>query len=82
MGFPGGSAGRESTCSAGDTGDTSLIPGWGRSPGLRNGNPLQYCSLKNSMDRGAWQAIIHGVTKSEATERTHTPQQITEFFLN
>ena len=37
-----------------DAGDAGLIPGWGRSPGVRNGNPLQYSCLGNSMDRGAW----------------------------
>ena len=45
-------------------GDTGLIPGSGRYPGGGNGNPLQYSCLENSMDRGAWQAIVHGVTKS------------------
>ena len=40
------------------------IPGWGRSPGKGNGNPLQYSCLKNSMDRGAWWATVHGVAKS------------------
>ena len=45
-------------------GDSNLIPVSGRCPGEGNGNPLQYSCLKNSMDRGAWQAIIHGVTKS------------------
>ena len=44
--------------------DLGLIPGSGRSPGEGNGNPLQYSSLENSMDRGAWRAIVHGVTKS------------------
>ena len=61
MGFPGGSDGKESTCNAGDPGS---IPGLGKSPGEGNGNPLQYC-LENSMDRGAWQAIVHEVTKSQ-----------------
>ena len=51
---PGGSDGKEYTCNAGDA---SLIPGWGRSPGKGNGNPLQYSCLENSMDRGAWQTI-------------------------
>ena len=55
-GFPCGSAGKESTCNAGDLG---LIPGLGRSPGERKGYPLQYSGLKNSMD-----CIVHGVTKS------------------
>ena len=41
-----------------------MIPGWGRSPGGRNGNPIQYSCLVHPMDRGAWQAIVHGVTKS------------------
>ena len=49
---------------AGDARDMSLIPGWGRSFGIKNGNPLQYFCLKNFMDRGAWQATVHGVTKS------------------
>ena len=48
----------------GETGDTGLIPGLGRSPGVGNDNPLQYPCLENTMDREAWQAIIHGVTKS------------------
>ena len=44
--------------------NTGSIPGMGRSLGERNGNPVQYCCLGNSMDRGAWQTIVHGVTKS------------------
>ena len=48
---------------AGDTGDSVSIPGPGRSPGGRNGNPLQYCCLENPTDRGAWWATVHGVTK-------------------
>ena len=46
---------------AGDAGDSSLIPGSGRSPGGGNGNLLQYSCLVNLMDRGAWQATVHGV---------------------
>ena len=61
MGFPGGSDGKESACIAGDLG---LIPVLGRSPGKGNGYPLQYSGLENSMDRGARQATVHGVTKS------------------
>ena len=61
MGFPGDSVGKESTCNAGDPG---LIPGWGRPPGERNGNPLQNSCLENLMDRGTWWATIHGVAKS------------------
>ena len=59
--FPGGSDGKASAYNAGDPG---LIPGSGRSPGEGNGNPLQYYCLENSMDRGAWQATVHGVEKS------------------
>ena len=65
MGFPDGSDDKESACNAGDLG---LIPGSGRSPGERNGNPLQYSCLENPMDRGAWQATVHGVTESDTTE--------------
>ena len=63
LGFPGGSDGKASARNAGDPG---LIPGLGRSPGEGNGNPLQDCCLENPMDRGAWQAAVHGVTKSQA----------------
>ena len=47
-----------------NAGDTGLTPGSGRSPGGGNGNPLQYTCLENPTDRGAWQATVHGVTKS------------------
>ena len=46
-------------------GDPCSIPGSGRCPGEGNGNPLQYSCLENSMDRGAWQATVHGVAKSQ-----------------
>ena len=49
---------------AGDTRDTGLIPGSGRSPGGRKGNPFQYSCLENPVDRGAWWATVHRVTKS------------------
>ena len=61
VGFPGGSDGKESTC---NTGDQGSIPGLGRSPGEVNGYPLQCSCLENPMDRGAWWATVHGVTKS------------------
>ena len=48
-----------------DTRDAGSISGSGRSPGEGNGNPLQYSCLENSMDRGAWQATVHGVVKSQ-----------------
>ena len=59
--FPGGSDGKASVYNVGDPG---LSPGLGRSPGEGNGNPLQYYCLENPMDRGAWQATVHGVAKS------------------
>ena len=49
----------------GDTEDMGLIPGLGRSPGVGNGNPLQYSCLENTMDRRVWWAIVHGVAKSQ-----------------
>ena len=60
-GFPGSSKGKESACNEGELGS---IPGLGRSPGEGNGNPLQYSCLEDPMDGGAWQATVHGVTKS------------------
>ena len=63
-GFPDGSVDKESACNAGDTGDASSIPGSGKSPREGHGNPPQYSCLKNSMNRGAWQGIVCGVTKS------------------
>ena len=62
MGFPGGSDGKESACNAG--GDLGSISGLGRFPGEVKGNPLQYSCLENPMDREAWRATVHGVTKS------------------
>ena len=62
MGFPGGSEGKKYACNAGDPGS---VPGLGRSSGEGNGYPLQYSCLENSMDRGALQATVHGVTKSQ-----------------
>ena len=71
MGFLGDSA-VESACNAGDAGS---IPALRRSPGGGHGTPLQYSCLENPMDRGAWQATVHGVTKesdkTEATEHVH-----------
>ena len=65
-GFPGGSVVQNLPANAGDAGDVGLIPGWRRSPGVGNGNPFQYSCLGNPMDRGAWWATVHGVTKIRA----------------
>ena len=59
--FPGGSDDKAPTCNVGDQG---LIPGLGRSSGEGNSNPLQYSCLEDPMDREAWRAAVHGVTKS------------------
>ena len=72
-GFLCGSDSKEPACNVGDAGS---IPGSGRSPGERNGNPLQYSCLENPMDGGAWQAIVHRVTKSRTWLRDFT------FFLS
>ena len=58
---------------AGDTRDVDLMPGLGRSPGGGNGNPLQYSCLENPTDRGAWQATVRGISKSQTRLSTHTP---------
>ena len=58
--------GKESACNGGEPGS---IPGSGRSPGEGNGNPLQYSCLENSMERGAWWSLVHGVAESDATEQ-------------
>ena len=72
--------GKVSTCNAGDVG---LIPGSGRSPGEGHGDPLQYSSLENPMDRGAWWAIVRGFAKrvrhnlvTKQQERTLKPKQV------
>ena len=62
--FPGGAEVKNLPANAGDARDMSSIPGSGRSLGEENGNLLQYSCLKTSIDRGVWQAIVHGVSKS------------------
>ena len=59
------SAGKESACNAGDTGDMSTIPESGRSSGEENSNPLQYSCLKNPVDGRAWWSTVKWVTKSQ-----------------
>ena len=70
-GFPGGSDGKASACNVGDLGS---IPGLGRSPGEGNSNSLQYSCLEKSMDGGACQATVHGVSKSRT--------QLSDFNVN
>ena len=70
--FPGGSVVKNPPAKAGDTGDAGSVPVLGRCPGGGNGKPLQYSCLENSMDRGARQAVVHGVEKeSDMTEQSN-----------
>ena len=65
MGFPVGKAVEDLPFKAGDTRDVDSIPGLGRSPGEGNCNTLQYSCLENLKDRGAWQALVHRVSKNQ-----------------
>ena len=67
LGFSGGSDGKESACNVGDL-------GWEDSPREDNGNPLQYSCLENPLDRGAWQATVHGFAKNQ-TQLSDKAQQ-------
>ena len=68
MSFPGGPVVKKNPpTNAGDARDASSIPGSGRSPGVGNGNPVQYSCLENSMDRGVWWATVHGGHKESDT---------------
>ena len=58
---------KKSPANAGDIRDTGVIPGAGRSPGGGHSSPLQYSCLENTVDKGAWWAMVHGVAKTEAT---------------
>ena len=64
LGLPGGSVVKNWSVSVRDMGDIGLIPGLGRSPGEGHSNLLQYSCLGNPMNKGAWQATVHGVTRS------------------
>ena len=70
LGFPSGSAVKTPPANAGDT---DSIPGWERSPGGGDGNPLQYSCLENPRDGGAWWATVHGVAKSQTRLSRHIP---------
>ena len=82
MSFPHGSLSKEFACNAGDPGS---VAGSGRSPGEGNGNPLQYSCLGNPMDRGAWRATVHGVTRvghNLATKKKTKAKAITNVILH
>ena len=66
------------SASAGDTGVTGSISGWGRSPGGGHGNPLQYSFLESPMDRGAWRATVHRVAKSWTQLKRLSTQHVAE----
>ena len=70
--FPGDAVVKNLSASAGDSRDVGLIPGSGRSSGEGNGNPLQYSSLENPLDRRTWCAIVHGITKRYNCALAHT----------
>ena len=79
MDFPGGSVVKKLPANVGDAG---LIPGSGRSPGNGNGIPLQYSCLGNPMNRGVWQATVHGVAKeSEMTYRLNNNNKLNLYSL-
>ena len=71
-GLTGGAVVENQPANAGDARHMGLIPGFGRSPGEGNGNPLLYSCLGNSKDRGAWRATVHGVSKNWTQLSTHT----------
>ena len=72
-----GSAGKESACNTGDTGDSGWIPGSRRFPGGGDGNPLQYSWLDNPMDRGAWRVTDHRVSRSQTWLKWHSNSRCT-----
>ena len=75
MGFSQWLSGKQSACNAGIAGYRGFIPGLRRSPGERNDNSFRYSCLENSMDRGTWQATVHGVIELDTNE--HEPSAIT-----
>ena len=76
LGFPDGSMIKNPPANAGDMGS---VPWWGRSSGVGNGNPRQYSCLGNPTDRGAWQAVVHKVAKSQTRLKRLSMQLIAEW---
>ena len=76
MGFPDGSVIKNLPDNAGAAGDSSLIPGWGSSPGGSNDNSLQYCCLENPIDRGALKSTVHRVAKVRHDLATKSPHKV------
>ena len=72
MGFPGGASDKDLPANTGDRRDMGLIRGSGRSPGVGNGNPLQYSCQDNPTDREAWRATVHGLEKSRTVLTART----------
>ena len=70
-GLRGGSVVKNLPANGGDAREAGLTPGSGRAPGVGNGNPFRHCCLENSLDIGAWQATVYGVTKSHARLSVH-----------
>ena len=79
--LPDGSAGKESACNAGNTGDGGLIPGSGRPPGGGNSNPLQYSCLKKSTNRGAWWTTVQRISKSWTQLIDYTCKMLLAIFI-
>ena len=75
-GLPWWLNGKESPCDAEDAGYPGSVPGWGRFPGEGHGNPFGYSCLENSKDRGAWQATVHRVTKSQTQLKQLNTQDV------
>ena len=80
-GFLSGTVIKNPSTDAGDTEGVGSIPGWRRSPGGGNGNPLQYSCLENPMDRGAWRATVHGVTKESDTTEQLSTHTLTDIYM-
>ena len=78
MAFPHSSVSKSPACNSGDPG---LIPGLGRSPGEENGTPFQYSCLENPVDRGPWQATVHGVARVGHNLATKTNQILYNFVM-